>query len=67
VPADMLCVIGFEMAIVRLMKVDNDRHYLSGTQLPWTITLLATILHKFSFPERQEDLAEIIYADKQFE
>ena len=64
---DVICVIGFEVSIVRLMKMNQDRHHLADTQLPCAAASFAAILHQFSLPERQKDLAKIIYTDKQFE
>ena len=60
----MLRIIGFEIAIVRLMKVDDDRHDLPDTQLSWTETFFAAIGKEFFLPERQEGLAKIIYTHK---
>jgi len=38
---DMLRVIGFEVAIMRLVKMDEKRHHLAVTQLACSLTLFA--------------------------
>jgi hypothetical protein len=49
------------------MKMNQNRHDLTQPQFSCPLALFATILHEFPFPERQKNLAKIIYTHKQFE
>jgi len=64
---DMLGVIGFEVSILRLMKINNNRHDFTDTQLSSPPTFSTSVLQQFSLPEWQKALAKIIYTHKQFE
>jgi len=57
-------VVGFEVTVLRLMKVNDDSHDLTHAQLPSAKSLFAAIFQLFGFPNWQKDLAKIIYVDK---
>jgi hypothetical protein len=62
--ANMFCVVGFEVPILRLMKVNIDGHDLTNAQLSSAESLFAPIFQLSGFPNWQKDLAKIIYTDK---
>ena len=62
--ANMFRVVGFEVPVLRLMKVNNDGHDLTNAQLPSAKSLFTPIFQLFGFPNWQKDLAKKIYADK---
>ena len=49
------------------MKVNDDRHDLTHAQLAATKPFFAAIAKQTFVPDRQKDLAEIIYIHEQFE
>jgi hypothetical protein len=61
---DVLCVIRLEVPIPGLVEVNDDCHHFADTQLPCSVSFLASISNQFLFPNRQEDLAKIIYTHK---
>jgi hypothetical protein len=63
----MLDVIALEVPIMGLMEIDDDGHDLAHTQFALAQALLAAIAEQAFLPFGQEDLAEIIYIDEQFE
>jgi len=60
----MFRLVGFEVPILRLMKVNDDGHDLTNTQLPSAKSLFAPIFQLSDVPNWQKDLAKIIYTDK---
>src|SRR5262245_16018120 len=50
--ANMFRVIGFEVSILRLMKVNNDRHDLTHTQLATPAAFFTPIFDSSALPER---------------
>src|SRR5215831_763088 len=63
---NMFGVIGFERPIVRLMKMDENRHHLTWAQLACALSLLAS-LHLPGFPLRCKAEQEVVDITKQFE
>jgi hypothetical protein len=59
-------VIGFERAIVRWVKMDQNGHHLTWAALPRTLSLLVS-LQLARFPVRLKAQQEVIDITKQFE
>src|SRR5262249_6183237 len=63
---NMLLVIGFECPIMRLVKMDQNRHDLACSQLPRTFSLLACF-QLARPPLRSKAHHKIIDSTKQFQ
>jgi hypothetical protein len=62
-----LRVVGLEIAVTHLMKVNHDRHDLAWTQLTGSSTALYTRLQQFSLPFWTKSQPEIIDMAEQFQ
>jgi len=60
-------VIGFEVSVMGLMKMNDQRHNLAHMQLCRSQASSFTTGELFFFPYGQEDLAEIIDMAEQFD
>lgn len=63
---DMLDVVRLESPIVRLVKMDQNRHHLTWAELTRARSLLAS-LHSAGFPVRLKAQQKVIDITKHFE
>jgi len=61
-----LLVVGFEVAIVGLMKPNQNRHDLAQAQTARSSASLQAVTQQLAFPLRFKRLAKVIDAAKQF-
>jgi hypothetical protein len=63
----VIAVIGFEVAVMRLMKMDQDGHYLADRQGSFSTPFDCSTVEQMLLQIGQKRSAEIIDMDKQFE
>jgi hypothetical protein len=64
---DVFTVVALEIAVMRLMKVDHNRHDFARTQLAWAVPSPRALLHQGTLPVRLKCLTEIIDMAEEFQ
>jgi len=64
---DVLAGVALEIAVMRLMKADHNRHDSARTQLAWAVPSPRALCHQGPLPMRLKRLAEIIDMAEKFQ